>query len=438
MRKTIPLVWMLAWGCGSEEAATEGSDEGARSEFAIVVQVDDAAARVHRVRFTAETVDCATASGLGEATTTEVDATDHGGQVEHLLDVHPGCYHLTARALDAAGEVLPCEATDIGFDARTASAAHLTLSCPGPAEIPEVGVRVQALQNAQQIADAAVVNGAIDPPGDVDNFAFVATRTGTYTIETTGNTDTYGTLYSGADVLLAQHDDIGGGNFNFQIRRHLTAGNAYFISVRHFSANGTGAYSLRVLRPAAAPVQAVLPQGTARCMGHVRNRPEVACSDRIVTPQGGCPAGWEFFTIDDRGAPAGVHYFGCRLRANTAVATLPARLVVNHGHSMNGPNLNACGASQRLVLLGDMGAPANNGVEICELTQNVAVNAGNQALPFAGMPCGLSHTRDPGNFCAGRQIVPNGNGNCPAGYLLRRFGDRGDAAGQGAYACVRG
>ncbi len=89
------------------------------------------------------------------------------------------------------------------------------------------------------------VAGAINYGGDEDFFRFTASTTGSYTIETTGSIDTFGHLYNSSQTQIATDDDSGDGN-NFRITQNLTAGQTYFIKVRHFNTSGTGSYTLRV------------------------------------------------------------------------------------------------------------------------------------------------------------------------------------------------
>lgn len=177
-----------------------------------------------------------------------------------------------------------------------------------------------------------------------------------------------------------------------------------------------------------------LPQGVIRCMGHARNRARVTCDNAVVTVNGGCPAGWEHVTWDDRGAPGGVWRFGCERSQSADTNVLPSKLVTRLGHSMNGPRIAECPAGQTRVELGDFGAPGGEGFVICELTRAVAMNHDNRDDRLR-WPCGLSHTRRPARRCDGR-VINNRDGNCPGGYALVQYGDRGDNAGHGQYACV--
>lgn len=98
------------------------------------------------------------------------------------------------------------------------------------------------------IVDGANVNAAISAGNESDLFRFQVTSQGTYTIQTSGTTDTFLTLHGPNSQIpeIASNDD-GGPSFNAQIRRQLSPGE-YFARVRHFSPLGTGPYSIRVTR----------------------------------------------------------------------------------------------------------------------------------------------------------------------------------------------
>ncbi len=91
------------------------------------------------------------------------------------------------------------------------------------------------------------IAGVIDFVGDEDYFRFVPAQSGTYTIQTGSVIDTYGYLLDSNGVQITYDDDAGTDN-NFFITSNLTAGNTYYIKVRHYSAHGLGSYSLVIDR----------------------------------------------------------------------------------------------------------------------------------------------------------------------------------------------
>lgn len=86
------------------------------------------------------------------------------------------------------------------------------------------------------------LEGRIDAGGDNDFFRIDIPSTGTLTLFTTGNTDTFGSLRNSLCSALTSDDDSGSG-LNFYIRRTIAAG-TYYVSVRHYSSVGTGHYTL--------------------------------------------------------------------------------------------------------------------------------------------------------------------------------------------------
>jgi M6 family metalloprotease-like protein len=88
----------------------------------------------------------------------------------------------------------------------------------------------------------AVTSGSIEAAGDNDYFRVNVTGGGSLTVETTGDTDTYGYLLDAAGNQLAYDDDTGVAT-NFRINYPVTAG-IYYVRVRHYYSTGTGSYQL--------------------------------------------------------------------------------------------------------------------------------------------------------------------------------------------------
>lgn len=111
-----------------------------------------------------------------------------------------------------------------------------------------ISVRGSAPQPGIQTiqVNGPAVQGTISAPNERDMYMFTVTTPGVYTIETAGNTDCFLTLF-GPDsqtTLITQDDDSGPG-FNSRIAVNLASG-AYYARVRHYSADGTGSYSISV------------------------------------------------------------------------------------------------------------------------------------------------------------------------------------------------
>ncbi|SJM93658.1 Putative tyrosinase (fragment) [Crenothrix polyspora] len=98
------------------------------------------------------------------------------------------------------------------------------------------------------IVNGAEIQGNIAAANESDVYSFNATQIATYTIVTSGNTDTFVSLNgpNNQNAFISQDDDSGPSQ-NSQIIRVLTPG-MYFVRVRHYSATGTGAYGVAVKR----------------------------------------------------------------------------------------------------------------------------------------------------------------------------------------------
>jgi hypothetical protein len=94
--------------------------------------------------------------------------------------------------------------------------------------------------------DGKPVAAAIGKPAEEDEFLFDVTDSGTYTVETTGNTDVVMALF-GPDTREKRIgvDDDSGRGLNARLRIDLDAGE-YHVVVRHYSKRGKGAYKVKV------------------------------------------------------------------------------------------------------------------------------------------------------------------------------------------------
>ena len=79
--------------------------------------------------------------------------------------------------------------------------------------------------------------------GQIVYFAFTPTTSGSFTIQSIGSGDTYGTLYSSTQSSLKTSDDDGDGN-NFKITYTMTAGTTYYVAVKFYNSSTTGTFKV--------------------------------------------------------------------------------------------------------------------------------------------------------------------------------------------------
>ncbi|HEX4948951.1 MAG TPA: pre-peptidase C-terminal domain-containing protein [Blastocatellia bacterium] len=129
------------------------------------------------------------------------------------------------------------------------------LTQPGPRPTPVQFMYSNAVHGAEgpaeKPAQELVINGPalqgeISVGGERDRYAFRVTTAGTYAIETSGNTDTFVSLFgpNNETRLIAEDDDSGPGNLSLLVQS-LAVGQ-YFVRVRHFSPSSTGPYGISV------------------------------------------------------------------------------------------------------------------------------------------------------------------------------------------------
>ena len=113
-----------------------------------------------------------------------------------------------------------------------------------------VSVRADAAQQPipEILVNGPAVQGNIAVANESDMYRFAASFTGLYTIETTGSTDTFLTLFGpNSETTIITQDDDSGPELNSRIVADLSAG-SYFLRIRHFSPAGTGSYSISIRR----------------------------------------------------------------------------------------------------------------------------------------------------------------------------------------------
>ena len=90
-----------------------------------------------------------------------------------------------------------------------------------------------------------LIDGIIGESGDKDYFSFTLDAPYKVVLQTTGDTDTIGTLFDKDGNELAFNDDAGDDNFNFRLAGTLEPG-TYFILVEGYDENTIGPYTLQL------------------------------------------------------------------------------------------------------------------------------------------------------------------------------------------------
>jgi tyrosinase len=158
------------------------------------------------------------------SSTTEIASNDDGGEnfnARITRDLGAGTYYAQVRL----------------YNTNATGTYNIQVSSDGGAvQIPVITI------------DGVPVDASISARGESDLFRFQVSDAGTYIVETSGNSDTFLSLY-GPDSQSTEiaTDDDGGVSFNSRIDADLAPGE-YFARVRHYSSLGTGPYSISVTR----------------------------------------------------------------------------------------------------------------------------------------------------------------------------------------------
>jgi hypothetical protein len=129
------------------------------------------------------------------------------------------------------------------------------MTLPGPKPTPVQFMYSNAVHGAEGptekpptelVINGPALQGEISVGGERDRFTLKVATAGTVTIETTGNTDTFVSVFgpNSETKLVAEDDDSGPGNLSL-LTLSLVPGQ-YVVRVRHFSASSTGAYGIKV------------------------------------------------------------------------------------------------------------------------------------------------------------------------------------------------
>jgi Bacterial pre-peptidase C-terminal domain len=129
------------------------------------------------------------------------------------------------------------------------------LTMPGPKPTPMQFIYSNAVHGAEGPDEKPANNlqiggpeiqGEISAGGERDRYTFTVETAGKYSIQTSGNTDTFVSLFgpNNESKLIAEDDDSGPGNLSL-LTQNLTPGR-YFVRVRLFSASSTGPYGISV------------------------------------------------------------------------------------------------------------------------------------------------------------------------------------------------
>ena len=177
------------------------------------------------------------ADAMGNAVAS-ADTGGSGGNFRIDTAVEAGIYYLEVSADDVGAYGVRAEVDDDG-------------SCPVPVEPADD--HGDGTTTATTVSLPSTTAGELEEGGDKDYFRLVVDEAITLKVETSGSTDTYGTLLDGRGTSLETDDDDGAG-LNFEIEREVAAG-TYYVEIRGTSPTTTGGYELHVSEGTSGPAR---------------------------------------------------------------------------------------------------------------------------------------------------------------------------------------
>ena len=227
-----------------------------------------------------------------EIGTGEVAALDAGESSEHSIEVtveEAGSYSYGA-CVDA-----------VDGESDTAN------NCSAAAMEPSGDDHGDTFATATAVSIPSTTDAELEEGGDKDYFRLEVTEATTLTVETTGSTDTYGTVFDGDEASL-ETDDDGGPGTNFRIQRDVQAG-THYVEVRGFGSSTTGSYELSVSAAAGSASGFLLdaenssPEGVAHADGLLYVGDSSDNKVYVYTTSGARQAGADFDLDAENGFP---------------------------------------------------------------------------------------------------------------------------------------
>ena len=194
---------------------------------------------------------------------------------------------------------------------------------------------------ATRINENSTASGSIGTPGDLDYFHLEVDTEGSLTLETEGQTDTYGTLLDAGGNILSRNDDTNGRNF--LISRQVPAG-IYYVQVRHYSPSGTGSYQLRT---------SFTPGGTLSLSPETANIPPNGGDDTFsvssnTTWSWSDNAAW--LTSNESTSQSGNQTFSYSVAPNTSTQERTATITITAGTVTRNHTVTQSGAGASLAI----------------------------------------------------------------------------------------
>jgi len=181
----------------------------------------------------------------GGSTDTYISLEDSGGRTLAQDDDSGDGLNARVRYSNSSGRTLYVKVR--GYGSENTGAYTLAIQRSGDGGGSGTDDHADSRGGATQVGVPSSRSGSLERGGDVDYFKFSASAGYTYTIYTTGSTDTYIYLEGSSGWTLDQDDDSGDG-LNASVSYFGWYNCTIYVKVCGYSSSTTGSYTLHVSR----------------------------------------------------------------------------------------------------------------------------------------------------------------------------------------------
>lgn len=154
-----------------------------------------------------------------------------------------------------------------GYSSTTLGSYNLHIDGPGAGSTEDRDDHGMSAWNSTRVDIGSITSGVISLSGDMDFFKFYAGTPGSYTLYTSGSTNTSGRLYDWNYNSITS-SGTGGDQDNFKIIRTISTPGFYYLEVKGASSSTLGNYEVHIDGPSDVSLTGLSINGDATVYGH--------------------------------------------------------------------------------------------------------------------------------------------------------------------------